>query len=372
MTGPGPTIDEFVKKFSSEDRLTNAAEILNNLKIEKIENKIRGVTLSGRTLTQFLDLDTGKFFCDCEDFQFRKVACKHILALLMNVSASEPSLCETFLKKSLSLEPISVIKPSDYISTGCDVIDGLLLGGIPRSVVFGIEGPSKVGKTWFCQQVAHRVKTYYIDTEQFFVKDEIRSLYDSYFEKRFGKKSEIKYEFVRSLESLCAKLGLKVNIETSTGGKIDVKIWDDEERLKVFSNDLKIGGYELLVIDSLTMIVKRSVPVPPNQNMPARSALINKLWGCLEKLLEDNPKLSIILTHHTSVAPDSYAYYGEPWGGDTIMYNTKYLLVIAPPDKQIRQRFGERSRRIIRKIYPGLEEESVVVKLEKDYGYKEV
>jgi hypothetical protein len=53
-----------------------------------------------------------------------------------------------------------------------------------------------------------------------------------------------------------------------------------------------------------------------------------------------------------------------PWGGDTLLYNTKYLLVLAPKGGEDRT-----ARRVIRKIYPGLEEEEIETYLAKDMGW---
>jgi DNA repair protein RadB len=360
-------VKQFVDKFSTQDRFNIGLELTPQ--VELVGDKIRGVLISGnRTLTQALNLEDGSFFCDCEDQQYRKVACKHILAVLIMAVSKFPDKVQIFLEKALGRSPPSQIEPLDYISTGCSSIDELLGGGIPKNVVFAIEGPPKVGKTWFCQQMAHRVPSVYMDTEGFLLKEETRKLYDKYFE-RWGR-PKIKYEFPRSLESFCMKLGLKIEIETSAGGKIDVRIWDIPDELQRFANELK--EYELLIIDSMTAILQRTIPVPPNQNMPARSALLNKVWGNLERLLEWRKDLTVLMTHHTSVAPDSHASYGLPWGGHSLLYNTKYLLVIAPPTSDLAKRFGDTCRRVIRKIFPGKLEEAVVVALAKDMGYTEV
>ncbi|CAG9771330.1 unnamed protein product [Ceutorhynchus assimilis] len=87
---------------------------------------------------------------DVNDLQ-TKTGCSLEEANKMVLTASEEILKDKFITADQ-------IKPCDRISTGCENIDKILLGGLPVNGITEIYGCSGVGKTQFCLQLALNIQ----------------------------------------------------------------------------------------------------------------------------------------------------------------------------------------------------------------------
>jgi len=352
--------------LTTPDRAALALEI----KIKDIirnSDKFTGIVEKDRTIVPSINISSGEYACSCEDYIYRKVFCKHLVALFLRLNEDDK---ERFLKSFLESRKSVPSKIGRPLSSGCEALDKLMGGGVPSGILLGIYGESKIGKTWLAYQLSSAISSQlkkpslYIDTEGFSF-DKLRE----YFSRRF-EGSEVHITEARDIYRLLEFFGIKLVLKSSEGGRIDAII---ELSSKPFESPayrlIRDLEYKVLVIDSLTEVLKRFIPVPPQQNFPARAAVINVLFGRLEEIVSPLNIVGIIV-HHQSKNPMMEHSWGKPYGGQNIMYNLKYLLQILPPRKADIETYGERCRRILRAYWPGLEQEEVVVVLEKDYGYK--
>ena len=335
-----------------------------NIKFKDISRNsdvIYGIIEKERSIVPMIKPKDNKYSCTCEDFLYRKLLCKHLVALYLRLTDAEKEMF-------LNFKDIGISKTS-YLSTGCEALDKLLQGGVPRGILLGIFGESKIGKTWLAYQIAASAAkqtgkpALYIDTEEFAFER-----LKEYFSKRFGDFT-VHTTSITDIHKLLEFFGIGIELNLSEGGRIDALIKLQSESFNSPIYQLaKEMEYCVIVLDSMTEVLKRSIPTPPQQNFPARAAVINILYGRFEEIVSGLNATGIII-HHQSRNPMMSQSWGKPYGGPNILYNTKYLLQILPPRKADIEKYGERARRIIRVYWPGLEEEEVVCKLEKDWGY---
>jgi hypothetical protein len=295
------------------------------------------------------------------------------------------------------------------ISTGTKTLDTLWCGGVPTNVISLLFSIPNLGKTWFCYQLANMCtrptsagglgkKALYLDTEGFFFTEETQNLFSGYYKKRwpdchpdkieieciedifklgelFGIQFEILQEdkrvsmtakFPTALQKKIATTKGKTQVETSQKDK------DWLEKAPLW-NKIKTGEYGLIVIDSLTVPIKSEIP-SATQNFPARTSLLQILLGaCYPMARRGN--VGILMTDHITSNPMSPGYawgLGNPWGGNNILYYIKHEFGLYRPLKdQITQYApdGPRVRRMQRYRFPGIDQATLAVKLEKDRGY---
>jgi RecA/RadA recombinase len=336
-------------------------------KVEKSDSKIVGVFKSEekrRSLAASIDLKDGTYNCSCEDFVYRRMFCKHLVAMFFKLPKDLQSKVLELLKGKKE-----IIEKSKYVSTGSKTVDMLIGNGIPLGMVLNVIGESKIGKTLFSVQCACSASiqlgapTLYIDTEGVFVSEEVQKGFLSIFEKRFGKKPEVDFVELRDLTNFADFLGLNIRVQPSESGKrLDALIQYSTiaEESPVFQL-MKDIGYKMLVIDSFSALIKRTVPVPPQQNYPARAAIVNVTFGRLDEIVS-KLRIPAIVVNHTSKAPDNPFAHGKMYGGSAMIYNSKLILQIL--------RHKEEGKRRFKLVYAPAQLEKIVdVELKKDFGY---
>jgi len=288
------------------------------------------------------------------------------------------------------------IKPPPYkkIPFGCKPIDELFLGGVKVTKPMMIFGRSGIGKTWLCVQLASNFtridktrKVLYINTEADF-DDETIPMILGYFKKRWRDMDESRIEFrdIRTLFDLGRFFGMQFEIEikeksvtaivkypkTSRPVKTSVK---DEAWFQAspFYKLMSSGKYGLVIIDSLSAVVKPEIP-RGTQYLPARATLQTPLLSTwlTSSLLFYAP---VVFTVHGSVNPQGQAL-DSPFGGEDLKFYIKHILGILPPTKDIvperYKQLWRRFRRIWRYRYGFLDREMATVVLAKDYGYTDL
>jgi len=126
---------------------------------------------SGQAYKPWFSYETGFAGCTCDTFEKGEITyCRHIIGLFEGLSKKQEKYGTLFLEARDKNEMFASFKTdSGYISTGCDAVDDMLGGGIPRGVVTLLGGPTKVGKTFFCGQMSFKTcmdkgRVLYIDS----------------------------------------------------------------------------------------------------------------------------------------------------------------------------------------------------------------
>ena len=129
----------------------------------------------------------------------------------------------------------------------------------------------------------------------------------------------------------------------------------------------------MIVLDSITRPIKDSIG-SNTQNLPARSQLIDRLFGKLSNLAIRH-NLAVIVNHHTTVNPVTPfgIDHGKMWGGDGMMYTSKYAIQFTNATMKIKNEtgWGIEARRVKLVRRPDEQDtgEWIPVRLMKDYGY---
>ena len=354
------------KNLTTPDRLVKGKKIKPK-NVEKTDSKIIAVFESEgkkRDLVCSIDLEAGTFNCACEDFQYRKILCKHLVSVYLRLPKE---IREKFL--TAVKEKKDQVFKEGTISTGSAKLDEFLGGGIPIGAVTNLIGSSKIGKSLFCIQCSSLFSittgkpVLYIDTEAALISEEVQKRILGFFNKRFNGEASIDFVDIRDLTSFADFLGLNIKIlPTETGKRLDAMIQYSTvtEESPIFEL-IKDVGYGMLVIDSFSALIKRAVPVPPQQNFPARAAIINVLFGRLDEVVS-KLRIPCIAVNHISIAPDNPYSKGRLYGGSAMFYNSKLILQILGGKDQNKRRF--------RLVYmPGRTEEEIEIELKRNYGY---
>ena len=352
--------------LTTPDRLIKGKKIKPK-NIEKTNSKVVAVFESKekkRDLVCSIDLESGTFNCSCEDFQYRKILCKHLVSIYLRLPKQ---MKEKFLS-SLREKKETLFKEGT-ISTGSERLDEFLGGGLPIGSITNLIGSSKIGKSLFCIQCSSLFSittgkpVLYIDTETTFLSEEVQKRILGFFNKRFNGEASIDFVDIRDLTSFADFLGLNIKIlPTETGKRLDAMIQYSTitEESPIFEL-MKDVGYGMLVIDSFSALIKRAIPVPPQQNFPARAAIINVLFGRLDEIVS-KLRIPCITVNHISIAPDNPYAKGRLYGGTAMFYNSKLILQILSGKDKDKRRF--------RLVYmPGRTEEEIEIELRKDFGY---
>lgn len=338
---------------TSYERLSSAVSLVD--KVKTIESdKAVAAKIDNYVIRISYD---GSYSCSCPDFQYRKKLCKHLIAVLLKI---DPNLSLKLLESTVQQRPAAL----PTLSSGIKDLDNLVQ--IPVGIV-GVIGPSKIGKTMFVSQLLYKISSdtkkrgLYIDTEGFYTPDAIASS-ERIFTKRFGESARVEFLQLKTLESLLSFLGLSMSIEAKEK-KIDVSVNfvvpAEETPAMKMASFLDISS---MTIDSFTMPIKR-VFGSGTQNLPARAALINAMFARMEEI-STTLEIPVFVTHHVAKSPiNPYDPY-KPYGGSSLLYNLKHILLILAGEKP-------EERRIIRYVWPYKPREEVVLKLVKDFGYTE-
>jgi len=326
---------------------------------------------NGRSLSPSVDLVDGSYNCTCEDYIFRKpIMCKHIIALLRTLKKRRKRDFETFIASLDKAQNNPTV--DSYIPTDVPALDSVI-HGVPRGAVFGLVGEPKVGKTFFSYQIAANAtrdggRALFVNTEIDFPAKEMFDKIKEIYCRRYGmQEAKVDVINIDSLVQLCKFFGLQVEI-AGEGKKVDARIVPEDFEKSLCHNLIMSGGYRIVVVDSLTAPLKQAIPVPPNQNLPARATVVNMLWGHFSKIVSKF-NIPIIVTHHVSKDPQSHTY-GQPFGGDTVLYNMKFIVYVLGGSEKERKLWGEEGRRFMVYRYPGIAERIIVsARLKKDWGF---
>ena len=325
---------------------------------------------SGKVYNTNVDAEINRFWCSCDSNVYNKEKpCKHISYLLTNLEYGK------MVNKIASL---------DKLSTGSGVIDKLLGGGIPYGTITTIFGEPKVGKSMLGYQVGIAniaktgLKTLYIDTEGIRRQD-FTSIINK-FNNQFNvpdKELTDKFEYMTTLGDLHLKsiqrlfqiFGIMPMIEMSKGGRYTVQF----ETCGAIIKEEQWKNYGMIVIDSMTAPLKMAIG-SNTSNLPTRAQLTERLFGLLIEIAMRN-NIAVVVNHHASIDPmNLYGRdFGKAWGGDPILYNSKYALLIIDGDGKTKKEtgFGLECRRIMLIRRPDEQDtgEKFPVCLRKDYGY---
>ncbi|RKY93948.1 MAG: hypothetical protein DRQ06_05980 [Candidatus Hydrothermota bacterium] len=271
------------------------------------------------------------------------------------------------------------------ILSGCVTLDSLMGNGFPQGTTVAVYAESGIGKTILSAQLALscmknlKKDVVIIETEGNRFQDYIELLMK--FKDRWGlDKDEIIerlhfYQIINSFEEksksmvqLLELVGYSVKIEQSKkGDKYSITFNECKPKLKV--EDLKKSG--LLIIDSLTEPIKSTIG-HKSQNLPARSELISRLFARLISIAIEF-ELAVVINHHSSINPMNLfgRDFGKPYGGDEILYNSKYILCIINSDMAARAKYGKTARRVMLLKHPfnATTGELFPVNLKVDYGF---
>jgi RecA/RadA recombinase len=319
-----------------------------------------------------LDSELGKVWCTCPLYIFKKTdLCKHMEFMLNEVDYNK-------MKKRNKFK---------NFSSGCTTIDTLMGNGFPQGTTVAVYAESGRGKTILSAQLALSMissldeDVIVIETEGNREQDYLELL--NRFRDRFDVSEDTIYDKLhfypvissfndktKSMVELLKMVGYKAEIKQSKkGDKYSITFNDCKPQLK--EKDLKKAG--LLIIDSLTEPLKTTIG-HKSQNLPARSELISRFFYKLIGVARDY-NLTVLLNHHASVNPMQMfgRDFGKPYGGDEVLYNSKYILAIIDSDMKARSEFGKTARRVmmLKHPYNATVGELYSLNLKKDYGFTE-
>jgi len=367
------SIEDLVEKgLTTPNRVKRAEEIKIQLKetfgtlfyAESVDEK-------GKTHNCMLDIETAKRNCDCTDFIIRKgtILCAHLIALLKTITAEEVKKMEEERGEG---EPSG---PADFLTTGCESIDLILGGGIPRRVITLAYSKYNVGKSILGMQLASSIHyvtglpSLYIDTEDQWTleRDRVRVL--EFFQRRWNKPElpDVQFLFMPDIYDLMKLFGKVLRLEVSKKAKkITAKVWPvkepKESPIYILCQQHKYG---ILILDSISGPLKDEIPTPPSENFPARAVVLNSILGRFRRCIVD---LNIpgYVTAHASGAPAPFGGRAKgmdkPYGPAPLGFHIKRIVMIkGNPRKEDRTFYRFRG--------PGLQPIERQIKLKFDVGY---
>lgn len=339
-------------------RISASGRYLDKTKIKADGDYVEATVRSNRNLFVQLNLSTGSYSCTCSDFDYRRVMCKHIIAVIRNLDEESRNRFFDALGKKAEASV------QQFVSLGDKGIDKLLRGGFVRKNFFNLFGRSKVGKTWLVLQTLFLHGGIYIDTEDSMSNPVVVERYREIFEERFGSVKHVEVLPINVIEDLLGLVGLEATVDKK-GDKVEANFFPVSElrdsALYQFAKETKAN---LIVIDSFSELLKKSFAAV-DQNFPARASLINAFLPRFRAVLSALGAAGVVVNHISAKRNEE----GQLFGGGTMKYHTKYALRLQFPPMKIQKKYGEMARVMTRFYYPTLEEESIVVKLEKDYGF---
>ena len=324
---------------------------------------------SGNEYTTSMDIETNDTWCTCPLYIFKKEkVCKHILHLLDNVEINK-------MPK----------KQFDNFLTGCTTLDAMMGNGFPQGTTVAVYAESGTGKTILSAQLCLSCiknldkDVIILETEGNRKQDYLELLY------KFKDRWELTEEDInkhlhfypvisgfkdkgKSMVGLLNMVGYDVDIKQSKkGDKYTITFRDIKPKLK--DTDLQNSG--LIIVDSLTEPIKSTIG-HKSQNLPARSELTARMFSRLISIAIEY-KLCVVLNHHASINPLQMfgRDFGKPYGGDEVLYNSKYILAIIDSDMSARAKYGKSARRFMLLKHPfnAVTGELYAINLKKDYGF---
>lgn len=264
---------------------------------------------------------------------------------------------------------------TEKLTTGCENIDGLIEGGLPRGLICGVDSMPNTGKSFLSYQCSvscnknFNQSALYIDTEGDFQVDMVKDKFDEIFSERFDVEPDVVVKDKMGLDKLTEYLGMRTEFKQSdASAKYDAKIWTDDLEQTPIYKDLKDGDFGIIVLDSMSAPFKEEIP-EKSSNRPARATVQSMIFGRLKKLVNRFNTAGIV-THHTSSNPSlPYTDHGNAWGGRQISYNTKIQIKIIDGTNQQKKKYGENTKRFFLNRYPGKQEDMVFSVLKTDHGY---
>ena len=178
-----------------------------------------------------------------------------------------------------------------------------------------------------------------------------------------------------SIQKLLMMFGFMVKLELSDSGKYKVTFQPCEETLK----KKELENISLIILDSLTKPIKDSVG-SETANLPARAQIVERLFGRLYHIAEIY-NIAIIVLHHESVPPPvGYPKAPYAYGGNSVYYNSKYILEFSNSTKKERdikcveddkKKWNLEARRIKLVRHPSIQPdgEKRAIRLKKDVGF---
>jgi len=324
---------------------------------------------SGKEYITCADSELCRSWCTCPSYIFSKEgkSCKHIIHLINNLEYDK------MVKKKLN-----------FIATGCNKVDELLGGGVPYGIVTSIYGEPTAGKSLFGHQVGLANiaetgnNTILIETEGLRTYD-VRAIQYKFMD-RWGldkKTVDDKYKVIHTMGDIQLKsyqkmfqlFGYIVTDEISKNGKYTLKFTNCTPKLK----EKELEETSMIIIDSFTKPVKDSVG-SNTQNLPSRAELMQRLYGKLYDIAA-RYNIAVVVNHHASINPvmPFGRDLGKPYGGNPVLYNSKYALefIDAPKKLQTETGWGNETRRIklLRRPDVPQDDQLYPVRLKKDFGF---
>lgn len=361
--------------------------------VQTNETTIRGVVRKSKkgkkkktekTYHPAIDYERGTYVCTCEDHLFQKVICKHLVAFIKKLITSKRAKFNAFMLAYMK-GPSEAAMAKDFVSTGVKSIDDMMFGGFPTNVVTVLTGPYKTGKTWLAFQTAaynaaNGGKSLYVEAEKVYTRRDRQQRMIGIFGERYKAEiaENLRFSFPSDIYALGRQFGLDIQLAFK-GNYVEPNInpIGPHDAFPLY-NIVKEAGYNFVVIDSITKPIKHVVPVPPNQNRGARAAIINTLYGRMEKLAEDL-NCAVVLISHLSQAQGATRFespMGNVWGGTTIGFNLKYCVQVMKAGQSHLRKVdidrGHVGKRFIRREWVAELQDEVVVKVVPDYGYVEL
>lgn len=340
------------------------------------DNIVKGIITSdsGKEYVSSYDGDNDATWCTCPYYIFKKIPCKHILFLLDNID----------------YENMKSKKQYKNFLCGCTTIDMLMGNGFPLGSVTALFGESGQGKTLLSAQLALSCiknlnkDVIVVETEGNREQDYLELLLK--FKDRFELTEEEIIDRIhffsiienfqqqsKAMVDLLKMVGYETEIDKSKkGDKYTITFKDCKPKLK--DNILKSSG--LLLIDSLTKPLKASIG-NKTQNLPARAELSARFFARLYSI-SANYGLATVVIHHASINKTTfYTDHGNPYGGDEIFYNSKYIIQILKSDMASRAKFaececqGKSAKRVMLVKHPYIQvnKEMFPIHLKKDFGF---
>ena len=322
---------------------------------------------SGREYTVTIDTQELKAWCDCPSYVYRKT-CKHVFYVISNLDLK----AERWM-------------PMEYLKTSCKALDDLQI--FPYGTVVSITSEPNLGKTKLGLQLSlASIKqtgksAVIIETEGEAVEDQMEIL------KRFAPRYNLepeealqKVKFITTLgdvkeygiQKLMKLLGYDLKLQLSDNGKFSCDFRPHELIIKDYLQDCRY-----LLIDSITMPIKESVG-NETQNLPARAAIIQRLYGRLYQLAKTY-NLLVVVNHHLSVNPMPIGHakdLGTIYGGYPVLYNSKYVLQILSGTSALKKKYPQaeqiRRLRLLRHPFKMPSDDYVPVQLKKDFGFADL
>ena len=191
-------------------------------------------------------------------------------------------------------------------------------------------------------------------------------------DKNFVIKSTLGHPQYNSLQALFMMFGEVLLIDQSEkGGKITPTFRTKKSTPLIRPDALE--KFSMIILDSLTNPLKATIG-SNTQNLPARAQIEERLYSIFSHLATKY-NMAIPIIHHVTYNPVTPfgVDYGNMWGGDSILYNTKYAIQFWTATSKIQKDTGwgieARRVRLFRSPFKKATGEWKVVRLKEDYGF---